>query len=126
MKKKSMYGCIMPILNINSFGKMKPVFLFVVISLFQVFVQESYAQSTKINLKLSDVTLGEAIKTIEAETQFVFFFNNSVVDLNKKVNINIRNGSIREVLSRILASYKYRIENNKIVLLGTKNRKMVK
>lgn len=118
MKKKSMYGCIMPILNINSFGKMKPVFLFVVISLFQVFVQESYAQSTKINLKLSDVTLGEAIKTIEAETQFVFFFNNSVVDLNKKVNINIRNGSIREVLSRILASYKYRIENNKIVLLG--------
>lgn len=79
---------------------------------------ESYAQNAKINLSLSDVTLEEAIKTIEANTQFVFFFSNSAVDMTKHVDLNVKNGNIKEVLNQILSSYKYRIEDNKIVLLG--------
>lgn len=118
MKKKSTYGNTIPFLNINLFRKMKLILLFVTISLFQLSAVESYAQNAKINLSLSNVTLEEAIKTIEAKTQFVFFFNNSSVDMTKHVNLNVRNGNIKEVLSQILASYKYRIEENKIVLLG--------
>lgn len=118
MKKKSTYGITMPILNINSFRKMKLILLFVTISLFQLSALESYAQNAKINLSLSNVTLAEAIKTIESKTQFVFFFNNSNIDMNKKVDLNAQNSTITEVLKQILSSYNYRIENNKIVLLG--------
>lgn len=97
---------------------MKLILLFVAISFFQLSAVESYAQNTKIDLSLSDVTLEEAIKTIESKTQFVFFFNNSAVDMTKYVNLNVKNGNIRDVLNQILSSYKYRIEDNKIVLLG--------
>ena len=118
MKKKSTYGSSIPFLNINLFRKMKLILLFVAISFFQLSAVESYAQNAKINLSLSDVTLEEAIKTIEANTQFVFFFSNSAVDMTKHVDLNVKNGNIKEVLNQILSSYKYRIEDNKIVLLG--------
>ena len=118
MKKKSTYGSTIPFLNINLFRKMKLILLFVAISFFQLSAVESYAQNAKINLSLSDVTLEEAIKTIEANTQFVFFFSNSAVDMTKHVDLNVKNGNIKEVLNQILSSYKYRIEDNKIVLLG--------
>lgn len=117
-EKKSTYGSSMPFLNINLFRKMKLILLFVAISFFQLSAVESYAQNAKINLSLSDVTLEEAIKTIEANTQFVFFFSNSAVDMTKHVDLNVKNGNIKEVLNQILSSYKYRIEDNKIVLLG--------
>ena len=118
MKKKSTYGSSIPFLNINLFRKMKLILLFVAISFFQLSAVESYAQNAKINLSLSDVMLEEAIKTIEANTQFVFFFSNSAVDMTKHVDLNVKNGNIKEVLNQILSSYKYRIEDNKIVLLG--------
>ena len=118
MKKKSTYGSSIPFLNINLFRKMKLILLFVAISFFQLSAVESYAQNAKINLSLSDVTLEEAIKTIEANTQLVFFFSNSAVDMTKHVDLNVKNGNIKEVLNQILSSYKYRIEDNKIVLLG--------
>ena len=118
MKKKSTYGSSIPFLNINLFRKMKLILLFVAISFFQLSAVESYAQNAKINLSLSDVTLEEAIKTIEANTQFVFFFSNSAVDMTQHVDLNVKNGNIKEVLNQILSSYKYRIEDNKIVLLG--------
>lgn len=117
-EKKSTYGSSIPFLNINLFRKMKLILLFVAISFFQLSAVESYAQNAKINLSLSDVTLEEAIKTIEANTQFVFFFSNSAVDMTKHVDLNVKNGNIKEVLNQILSSYKYRIEDNKIVLLG--------
>ena len=115
MKKKSTYGSSIPFLNINLFRKMKLILLFVAISFFQLSAVESYAQNAKINLSLSDVTLEEAIKTIEANTQFVFFFSNSAVDMTKHVDLNVKNGNIKEVLNQILSSYKYRIEDKKIV-----------
>ena len=118
MKKKSTYGSTIPFLNINLFRKMKLILLFVAISFFQLFAVESYAQNTKINLSLSDVTLEEAIKTIEANTQFVFFFSHSAIDMTKHVDLNVKNGNIKDVLNQILSSYNYRIEDNKIVLLG--------
>ena len=118
MKKKSTNGIAIPILNINLFRKMKLILLFVAISFFQLSAVESYAQNAKINLSLSDVTLAEAIRSIEANTQFVFFFNNSAIDMTKHVNLNVKNGNIKEVLNQILSSYTYRIEDNKIVLLG--------
>ena len=118
MKKKSTYGSTIPFLNINLFRKMKLILLFVAISFFQLSAVESYAQNAKINLSLSDVTLAEAIRSIEANTQFVFFFNNSTIDMTKHVDLNVKNGNIKDVLNQILSSYNYRIEDNKIVLLG--------
>ena len=65
MKKKSTYGSSIPFLNINLFRKMKLILLFVAISFFQLSAVESYAQNAKINLSLSDVTLGKRLKRLK-------------------------------------------------------------
>ena len=111
-----MKGIVMSFLNINSLRKMKLIVLLAAIALFQLSATESYAQNTKITLSLKNSTLIEAIKQIEKQTDFVFFYNNAEVDLNKTVNIQINNGNIKEFLNKELAGYNYRIENNKIVL----------
>lgn len=111
-----MKGIVMSFLNINSLRKMKLIVLLAAIALFQLSATESYAQNTKITLSLKNSTLIEAIKQIEKQTDFVFFYNNAEVDLNKTVNIQINNGNIKEFLNKELPGYNYRIENNKIVL----------
>ena len=116
MKKKSMKGSIYPFLNINSLRKMKLIVSLILLSLFQLSAIESYAQNAKINLSLKNVSLKEAIKLIENQTDFVFFYNNAEIDLTRKVNADISNGNIKEFLNEVLGNYNYRIENKKIVL----------
>ena len=77
MKKKSTKGTIYPFLNINSLRKMKLIVSLILLSLFQLSAIESYAQNAKINLSLKNVSLNEAIKLIENQTDFVFFYNNA-------------------------------------------------
>ncbi|WP_449038938.1 hypothetical protein [Parabacteroides goldsteinii] len=92
MKKKSTEGNGMSFLNINSFRRMKLILFLVFVTFFQLSAVNSYAQETSINLKLSNVSLKEAIQAIEKQTEFVFFYSTEEVDLTKKVDINIRKG----------------------------------
>lgn len=88
--------------------------------LFQLYAINGYAQNTKISLELTSVKLSEAIKVIEEKTPFVFFLNNSEIDMNRQVSLNLKEASIKEVLNQLLAPDSYRIENYKIVLLSDK------
>lgn len=76
----------------------------------------SYAQETSINLKLSNVSLKEAIQAIEKQTEFVFFYSTEEIDLTKRVDVNIRKGDIESILKDVFSDYSYRIENRKILL----------
>lgn len=116
MKKKSIGRDNTLFLNINSFRKMKLIVLFVTVSLLQLSAIGSYAQNTKISLKLNNATLKETIQSIEKQTEFVFFYSNEEIDMNKKININKQNADIKEVLNEVLNNYSYRIENRKILL----------
>lgn len=126
MKKKSMKGSIYPFLNINSLRKMKLIVTLIILSLFQISAMESYAQNAKINLSLKNVSLNEAIKLIENQTDFVFFYNNAEIDLTRKVNADINNGNIKEFLNEVLGNYNYRIENKKIVLTPKETQQLKK
>lgn len=113
-----MEGFFMSFLNINSFRKMKVLILLVALSIVQMTAMETQAQETKISFELSNITLNEAIKTIEENTQYVFFLNNSEIDLNKRVSLNVKNAGIEEVLKQMLNNYNYKVESNKIILLS--------
>ncbi|WP_239060632.1 TonB-dependent receptor [Bacteroides sp. 519] len=100
---------------------MKLIVLFTVVSILQLTAAQSYAQDTKITFNLTNVTLEEAIKAIESETQFVFFFNHSDIDLSQTVSLNVNRKDIKEVLKQVLRKNDYRIENNKIVVLPSRD-----
>lgn len=117
MKKKPNMKVNTPFVNIFSARRMQLFLLFFITSLFTLSMQEARAQSKSINLNLSDITLSEAMKAIEQNTEYVFFYNNSGIDLNKKVTIKAKNATINNVITQILPGYEYKIESNKIVIL---------
>lgn len=70
----------------------------------------SYAQMTKLNLKLTNASLVEVFEKIEAQTEFRFFYDNSQIDLNRKVSIDITNRKIEDVLDDIFRNTNFAYE----------------
>lgn len=121
MKKRIAWGKESPFVNINLFRKMKLIVLLTAISLLQLSATSSYAQSTKLSMSLTNVTLEEVIATIEEQTEFVFFYNNAEIDLSRKVSFIANKNNIKEVLDDVFGVNNYRLENKKVVLLNNKS-----
>lgn len=121
MKKRIAWGKESPFVNINLFRKMKLIILLTAISLLQLSATSSYAQSTKLSMSLTNVTLEEVIATIEEQTEFVFFYNNAEIDLSRKVSFIANKNNIKEVLDDVFGVNNYRLENKKVVLLNNKS-----
>lgn len=81
------------------------------------------ANSQTFSLELKDVTLREAFRAIEDQSEFSFFFNDSFADLDRKVSINVKNASLDNVLGRLLAqsSLTYKILEGKLIVIAPRN-----
>lgn len=117
MKKTTAEKKIDPFSHPNLLRRMKWTLFFAVVTLCQLSAAGSYAQEAEITLKLQNATLREALHAIEEQTEFVFFFRSEDIDLNKKVNVEIRKGNISDILDQIAGSYRYVVENKQILLL---------
>lgn len=78
---------------------------------------KGYAQEEKINLSLTNSTLKEALKLIEQQTTYAFFYNESEIDVNQKVTVHISGENIEKTLNTLLTTYQYKIDNRKIAIL---------
>jgi len=78
-----------------------------------------YSQKTRLTLNLKSVTLEKAFDVIEKETGYSFFYNLDMIDLNKKISINVTDKPITEVLDKILdfSRVDYRIIENSIIIM---------
>lgn len=78
----------------------------------------SYSQNTKLNLDLQDVLLKDALNYIEQNSEFIFLYKNDDLDVNKRVDINLQNASINEVLGKILEGQgvTYKIIGRQVVI----------
>jgi TonB-linked SusC/RagA family outer membrane protein len=78
----------------------------------------SVSQNTRVNISVKNVTLLDVFDQIEKSTEYGFLFNNDQIDLSKKYSVNIKDGSIEELLMQVLDEKEYRysiIENNIII-----------
>lgn len=95
---------------------MKLTIFLIVISCFQVSAK-GFSQNITLNLK--SVELRKALSTIEDRYPYHFLYSERKIAGNEKININVTNATITEVLDRLLAgtglSYK-QLDNNLIVL----------
>ncbi len=89
----------------------------VIYCLLPLFAYTGYAQETVV-LKLNDVSLKEALKKIEAQTNYTFVYDENIISLSHKVNMNLNENSIRIILNKLLYStnIQYVISNKKIIL----------
>lgn len=79
---------------------------------------DTYSQSTKLNLKLTNTTVKEILNQIEAESDYVFLYNLNELDESKRVNIDLENASIDEALETVLKdqSLDYTVYDRQIII----------
>lgn len=97
-KKRSIHGlspCVLKFLKI-----MKLTVFLMLISIASVFALETYAQSTKLSLKVEGISLEQFLIKIENQSEYRFFYTGNI-DIDKKVTGEFKNKKITEILDDI-------------------------
>ena len=80
---------------------MKLTLLLLIVAVIQLWATETYSQLTQLTLKLDDVTISDALKEIENQSEFFFLYSPKLIDVEKKVNIDAENETIKDILAGI-------------------------
>ncbi|MEL7586171.1 MAG: SusC/RagA family TonB-linked outer membrane protein, partial [Prolixibacteraceae bacterium] len=77
-----------------------------------------YSQNTRLNIDFQNIALRQVFEYVEQNSQFIFLYKNEDVNVDKKVNINLQNASIDEILEKALQGQdvSYRILDRQIIL----------
>ncbi len=98
--------------------KMKLTTLFLIVSLFQLQANESYAQKKKVTLTLEDVSIEEVLDEIESLTEFKFIYKDKTVDYQKIVSVNVKRKQIKFILQKLFTGSNiiYKVVDKQIIL----------
>ncbi len=79
----------------------------------------TFSQNGRITINMVDVTVKDVIKSIEAGSNYRFFYNDELTDISKVVSVNYKETQISDVLNALFQNtgitYKV-LENNLIVI----------
>lgn len=81
-----------------------------------------YSQNTKLTLNLNNSSVEKVFNKIESDSEFRFFFESSIIDLNRKVSINVKKTGIDEILEKVFkgTDISYSINDRQIILVKKK------
>ncbi|MCF0165508.1 MAG: TonB-dependent receptor plug domain-containing protein, partial [Bacteroidales bacterium] len=76
------------------------------------------AMGQNISIKCSDTPLKEVLKTIQSQSSYKFVYNGSLVDMDRKVSVDVENSDIEKILEQVFAGTQitYKIMGNQITL----------
>lgn len=78
----------------------------------------TYAQTAEIRLSTGNKSLQEVFQEIESVSEFIFFYSNNALELNRQVTQKIENGTIHEIMDHLVAGTNagYRIVDRQVIL----------
>lgn len=90
--------------------------LLLCITISNLFSFGTYSQ--RISVTLNEVTLETALEAIEQKSNYNFFYNNSLIDISKKVSITVDNERVKTVINKLLnnTNIDFSIYKDQIVL----------
>ncbi|MGE5395033.1 MAG: TonB-dependent receptor [Candidatus Saccharibacteria bacterium] len=96
---------------------MRLTFLFLFVGLMQV-AASVYSQSTKLNLDLQNTRVVDILDAIENQSEFRFAYSAQYIDVNRKVDVDIKDKSIEQALNILFEGegVKYSINDRHILL----------
>lgn len=94
------------------------------ISIFLMFIgigivsaSTSYSQSTVLTLKVHNKALKDVFREIESKSDYIFFYNDEAVNVNKRVDLSIEKGTITQILDKILdKTSRYKVEDRQVII----------
>ncbi|NJK94037.1 MAG: SusC/RagA family TonB-linked outer membrane protein, partial [Bacteroidales bacterium] len=97
---------------------MKLSVIMLLCSALSALASNSYSQTKKLNLELKGVSMGQALESIENQSEFYFLYSRKLVDADRLVSINVKNQSIETTLKQLFngTDVSYVIKDRVIVL----------
>ena len=86
--------------------------------LFQANAETSYSQSARISIEMNNATVEEVLNEIEAKSEFYFLYNNKLINVDRRVSVDVDAENIESVLQNLFkgTDVVYRIADKQIVL----------
>ena len=72
-------------------------------NIIQVMGESSYSQNTRLSLNLKNVPIEKVLDEIENQSEFFFLFNQKLVNVDRKVDIDVKNKRIKDILANLFA-----------------------
>ncbi|GAA3597511.1 TonB-dependent receptor [Flavivirga amylovorans] len=72
-----------------------------IVSLFQIHANTTYGQKTKITLNVENVSLENALNSIESLTEFKFMYNDSEVNYQRIVSVHAKRERVSNILEKL-------------------------
>lgn len=94
-----------------------------------MFSERSYAASnqsdvknTHISLSVSNKTIKEVFSQIEKKTDFIFIYNDKVINAQKRISIDVKNATLEDALQKILSGTgaTYKVSDRQILIVAPK------
>lgn len=97
---------------------MKLTLAFLLVVALQAKAEEIYAQSTVLSLNLKKAQVHTVLQQIEDQTEFYFLYSRSIIDMDRTVDIAVKNAKIPQVLDLLFegTDVVYKIEGRQIIL----------
>ena len=105
-------------INFRKRDAFRPIILFLCMFFGLHFAGFQAQAQVNLSLNLQNVPLEQVLSAIEAETSYRFLYNKEIVDVTRKVSVNVQNKELSVVLSRLFAGtdITYTLKNKQIVL----------
>lgn len=96
----------------------KLTLLLIFFSVIQAIAVDSYAQMTRLSLKIDTQPLEKILDEIEDKSEFFFLYNKDLIDVEQKVSVEAQNEPIKAILDEVLdgKNIAYTVYDRQIVL----------
>ncbi len=101
MKKKMNLVCPTFAGYRKTFLIMRVSLFFILIGALQALAGAGYSQSTRLTLNVKNSTVREVLAQIEDHSEFYFLYNNQLIDVERRVNLDVKDEKIDVVLSKL-------------------------
>ena len=77
-----------------------------------------YSQRTFFTIESNNQTIKEVISKIEKESEYIFFYMDKSIDLNRKVSVKAQKENVEKILEQIFTgtNVRYYISDRQIIL----------
>jgi len=110
-------GCRSLVLT-KLFRIMKLYLLLTILTITNVLANESYSQITRLSLDFKDAPVKEVLLDIESNSEFYFLYSNKLIDVDRRVDIQMSNKKIEDILNELFKGegVTYAVSDRQIIL----------
>ena len=107
---------------------MKLTCLLLCLSVCSMWASSSYAQVTTLSVDINNGSLVEVLETIEQQTDFNFFYNSKLINMNRKVSVNAKKTNVFAILNQIFndTDVVYRVVDKDVILTVRENGQLLR